>query len=378
MLNGTFRASLKGSGSERIDKAKTDPEVKAMPSRETCSPFRTRPRRVVCWRLLAAIGLVTLVACSESETPSGPTGSDEEVREVSFRFDVSAAGYDAPFVLAEEQGWYADEGLTVTFGEGTGSDVTGPLVAEGEDEFGLVDFATAVQLISQGMPDIVAVATISPRIPLAILTLEESGIEEPADLEGRTVVMGSGDVGLWQAFTEATGIDESAVEIVNVDEGSQAQVLMEGTVDGLLGYVTFQLPQIEELGGELNPLNYADYGVNVMSSSIFASEEYLESDRETVCGFVRGSMRGWEAAMEDPTAAIDALVDMFPNVSRSIMTAQLENSFELLFTESNEEQTLGWIAEEDVTETIETLTEFGDLESAPEPSALYTNECLEE
>ena len=100
----------------------------------------------------------------------------------------------------------------------------------------------------------------------------------------------------------------------------------------------------------------------------------IADDSDMLCGFVRASYRGLEAAQEDPDGAIEALVEEFPNLDPEIAKGQLVNMFELLVTDDTEGQPLGWVAESDVTEALEILSDAGtstDVEAAD----LFDNSC---
>lgn len=355
---------------------------------------RPRHRRMA----LAAILLLLLVACggeggtdsaAESPDPAAPAATDDaqpaatepepaELKEVSFRFDVTASGYVAPFLLAEEKGYYEEEGLTVNFGEGSGSSTTISVVAEGQDDFGWADFGTMTKLQAEGA-DVKAVAIVGQQSPLAVITNTESGITEPSDLEGKTIGQnpGGATAAIWEAFVAASGIDQSKIRLVAAKENSHAQLLKRGRTAGFTGWITFESPAVEELEMEPVELLWSDYGVNVMNVSIVTRNELLENDPETVCGFVRGSLRAYEEAKANPDEAIQVLLDKYQNVNEEIARKQLEKQLTLTHTENTEGEPLGFVAEEDVVKTQDILAEFAGLTDKVDPSELFTNECIE-
>jgi len=292
---------------------------------------------------------------------------------------VVASGYDGPFVLAQEKGWYAEEGLNVSFGEGNGSSTTISVVDQGRDDFGWADFGTMALLRAEGA-SVKAAAIVGQQSPLAIITTADSPIDEPKDVEGK--VMGQNPVGataqLFGAVAAVNDIDTSEVKTVAAKENTHAQLLAQGRTEAFTGWITFESPAVEEVGLEPKEIMFSDHGVNVMNVAIVVSDDLMENDPETVCGFVRASLRAWEHSLEDPTEAVDALIEAYPNVNRTIAEKQLAKQLELLHTDNSEGQPIGWAAEEDVAETVQILEEYSDLENPPAPSELFTNECIDE
>lgn len=334
-------------------------------------------------RVVALTSTLLLVAACAGEASDGTNGDDagttsapEELQEVSLRLNINAYAPHAAFVVASDQGFYNEEGLEVEIGEGTGSDTTGALVADGDEEFGLVDFSTLSVLVQEGAP-LKAVAVFEQTSPLAIITKADSEIQEPADLEGQTIVMEQGDVGFFEAFADATGFDPDAVEIVTLEDAAQAAALAEDRVDGIFGWTTYQLPQIEKLMGDAGYLLWADYGFNTLNLTITTSDTMIQEQPETVCSFVDASMRGFEYAQENPDETVEALMEAFPNVDQEIADVGLEEQLLLTHTENSEGEPLGSASEEDIQSTLDLFVDTGQIEGELAPSDLYTDMCFE-
>ncbi|MBK5248004.1 MAG: ABC transporter substrate-binding protein [Actinomycetales bacterium] len=298
-----------------------------------------------------------------------PEGSEA----VSVRLNVDATGTHAPFLLAKANGWYEDEGLAVKFGEGNGSDSTVALIDAGDDDIGIAGFDAVAVLRSKGAA-VKVVGGWEQRSPLAIVTAEESEIQEPTDLEGATVVMDQGDIPLFEAYASRAGIDASAVDTVTMTEAAQSAALAAGRIDGILGWTTYHSPQVAKLTGGVQTILWSDSDFELMNLGIIANDDTIANDSDMLCGFVRASYKGLEAAQEDPDGAIDALVEEFPNLDPEIAKGQLVNMFELLVTDDTEGKPLGWVAESDIAEGVEILSEAGNPIEA-EPADLFDNSC---
>jgi len=87
------------------------------------------------------------------------------------------------------------------------------------------------------------VAVYLPKALPAFIYLEKSGIKTPKDLEGRTVglVTGGTQSAMWLPFAKAAGFNASKVKVVQVDQGSYLQLLLQGKIhlgNGSVGSTT--------------------------------------------------------------------------------------------------------------------------------------------
>lgn len=323
---------------------------------------------------LAAIALTAaglLVGCGSEPAPESSDGT--ALQPVSVRLNVDATGTHAPFLLAKANGYYEEEGLDVTFGEGNGSDSTVALVDAGDDDIGIAGFDAVAVLRSEGA-HVRVVGGWEQRSPLAIVTAVNSDIQSPKDLEGKTVVMDQGDIPLFRAYAARAGINADLVNTVTMTESAQSAALAAGRIDGILGWTTYHAPQVAKLTDGVNTILWSDSDFDLMNLSIIASDDTIANRSDMVCGFVRASYRGLEAAQEDSAAAVATLTEQFPNLDPEIAQGQLDNMFELLSTDNTEGKPLGWVAEPDIASALEILNEAG-TELAVEPADLFDNTC---
>lgn len=310
---------------------------------------------------------------SADTTAAGDSG---ELQQVSMRFNIHAYAPHAPFVYAAQQGFYEEVGLEVTFGEGTGSDTTAALVAEGGDTFGTADFPGLAGMVALGAP-VKAVGMLEQQSPLAISSLASTPIETPEDLIGKRIVMGAGDEAIFEAFLNVNGIELSEVETVTMSDAAQPAALAEGAVDGIAGWVTSQGIEIIETPGGIYNLLWADFGFPMLNLGLVANADMIEEDPDTVCRFVEASFRGWEAAEEDPEAAVNALIELYPNTDFDITLTGLQAQLELMRSPSTEGLPLGQINPDDAEESMQLLVDTGAAEEVIPVDDLISNVCFE-
>jgi NitT/TauT family transport system substrate-binding protein len=67
---------------------------------------------------------------------------------------------------------------------------------------------------------------------------------------------------------------------------------------------------VKRQGADPVVLMLSDIGFNPYTSCVFASEDYLKNNPETVRKFVRASQKGWEAYLENPEFANQKMAEL--------------------------------------------------------------------
>src|ERR1700692_3275852 len=152
--------------------------------------------------------------------------------------------YEGPqgmFFLAQDRGYFKQEGLDVTFDQGNGSGAAVPQVANGAYDVGLGNINALIELAAKKPEDApVGVYMLYNRPPFTVAVKTESPINSPADFPGHKLGGSANDgaLKLFPALCATTKIDCSKVEIVNMQPNLREQMLMQGQGDGVFGYVT--------------------------------------------------------------------------------------------------------------------------------------------
>src|SRR6266581_3998425 len=110
-------------------------------------------------RLMLGILLVIL---------AGPALAQPKLEKFPFRLNWTLYGEHAPFFVARDKGFYAQEGLEVEIQEGSGSTTVAQLVANSTSPVAYVDAATMMRGVSNGMP-IKAVGVTLQQSPMSFI-----------------------------------------------------------------------------------------------------------------------------------------------------------------------------------------------------------------
>ena len=201
-------------------------------------------------------------------------------------------------LVAADKGYYADEGLSVSIDAGRGSVDAISKVASGTYEFGFADVSNLVQFAAEngeGAP--IAIMMVYDEGPFSIFTMADSGIETPADMEGHSLGSPAFDASfkLFPAFAAETGIDEAAVERINMDGQLRKTMLLRGEVDMISGHYYSSYIDRLKRGAEPEDLRsflFSDFGMDFYGNAVIVSRAFAEENPELVRGFLRATARG--------------------------------------------------------------------------------------
>ena len=316
--------------------------------------------------LTAATFLALTASAAAAQTP------------MAFTLDWKFEGPAAPYTLAIEQGFYADEGLTVEISEGNGSLDAIPKVATGAFPVGFTDVSSLMKFLDQN-PDapVTAVMMIYDKPPFAVVGRKSLGIEEPKDLEGKVLGAPPPD-GAWAQFpifAAEQGLDMDQITIDPVGFPVREPMLAEGKVAAVTGFSYTSSLSTERLGvpaDDLTVLLMADYGVELYGNAIIVNTDFAEANPEAVTGFIRATARGWKEAIADPEAAIATLASRNPASDSALEQRRLMLSFEgNVLTDYVREHGMGNIDPERFARSIEQTKTVYDFQSEPDAARFF-------
>lgn len=250
---------------------------------------------MACFFLLAACGLAprTTVPQVTGEQPLTPVRLPMGyIPNVQF----------APFYIAQEKGYFKEEGITVEFDYRFETDGVA-LVGAGTLPFAVVSGDQVPLARAQGLP-VVYVATWWNGYPVAVMAMKASGIQTVPDLKGKKVgipaLSGASYVG-FRALLNSEGMkeDELQLEVINY---TQVELLISGKEDAVVVYANNEPVQMRARGYEVNVVRVADF-VNLASNGLLSNEKILREKPDLVRGMIRAILRGVKDAIADPDEA---------------------------------------------------------------------------
>lgn len=323
------------------------------------------------------VGLAACVATTVFMALSTAAAS-KAADKVSLRLNWILGGLHTPFYLGVARGYYADDGIDLTISEGKGSGVAMQIIAAKGDTFGMSDAGTLMLGASKGQP-VKAVMSLLNTSSFGVISLSEQNIKTAKDLEGKTLAASAGDAltQLFPAVIAANQLDADKIRLVMMDPGAKPVAVMEKKVDALLGGIDDQLFTIRAQGHEADALGFADLGVNTVGMTITANEETITQNPDLVKRFVHATQRAWQAAVDDPKAAVDAALKVKPDANPDALLKQLQADIALLKSPNTEGHPIGYGAAADWKKTKELLTKYRDLHTDRAAESFYTDRFVQ-
>ena len=279
----------------------------------------------------------------------------------------------APYYIADARGYYAEEGLAVSF-ETLFENDSLPLLGAGELEFANASPEAVIQARSQELP-IVYVMKWYEKYPIAVVSKSEQGIGDPRDLAGHSVgipgLWGASYIG-WRALLASQEIAEDAVKLEAIDF-TQVPALAEDKVDVVVGYANNEPVRLRAQGYDVDVILISDYA-DLASNGLVTSETLIAEQPDVVNGMVRATMRGLADSINDPDAAFTIALDYVEGLAESDqVTARevLAASIELWRSdEPGISQTEPW----ELTYTV--LLDMGLITESIDVSSAFTNDFI--
>jgi ABC-type nitrate/sulfonate/bicarbonate transport system substrate-binding protein len=295
---------------------------------------------------------------------------------IQLILDWKAQMEHAGFFVADQKGFYAEEGLEVEILEGNGAPTAARVVGNGTYKLGIASGSATVMARSRNIP-IVSLAVINQHTPVVVYSLKEKNITKPDDLIGKRIGVNVGGTKHreFQALLRKHNISEDQIQLMGMSEASPAP-LLAGQVDAMLGYTEDQPVMVELLGKEVNRLSLADYGIDVYSTNIIVNESFLKENPDRVRRFMRATLRGWRYAVAHPDEAVAAYMAKRPESNEAFNRENFKHLIPLLNSPDTEQQGLGAQTEEKWKYTRDILHSLGMIDHNVDIDQLFTNTYL--
>lgn len=281
----------------------------------------------------------------------------------------------AGFFQAQQEGDYESTDIEPTFISGGPNSATIPLIT-GKRALGGIEAIpeNAVNAINAG-DKIKIVGSLFQRSPECWVSLADSPVKEPKDIEGKRLGITLAGRNTAIVFMESNNVDVSKVELVPIQ--FDPAPLISNEVDALWGLATNQPVTLELAGHSTHVMPLGEYGFNRMQNVIMVHEDTLsdEESAETMRTFLKSSEEGWAAALGDPGLGAQTTVDMYGQDLGLVLeeqTAVLEAMVPYMTRETDTDKSAFWMSDALIQETIDSLGSIG-IQADP---TMFTNELL--
>jgi ABC-type nitrate/sulfonate/bicarbonate transport system substrate-binding protein len=276
--------------------------------------------------------------------------------------------------VAQEMGYFQRQGLEVNIKAPpeVGADA---LVISGSAQFG-VSYQEGVTLANANGQDLQAIAAIIQHNTSGLASLASSGIESPADFEGKSY-------GGWGSPIEEATIkylmDQSGADFSTVDMKPVGTMNFFGAMDNGIDFawIFYGWDGVagELSGRELNYLSLADVApvFDYYTPVLAAKASYLEDNPDVAKSFLRAVSAGYQYAISNPEESAGILSSAASDLDKEMVVAsqkylagqyQADASQWGIMDSSRWDRYTGW------------LLDNGFIETAPASQVMFTNEFL--
>jgi len=270
--------------------------------------------------------LVSMAACAPA---AAPTPTTAPLTEVTLVMGYVPNIQYAPFYVAQDKGYFAQEGIQVNYNWGFEFDGI-KLVGANQAEFAIVTGDQIIQARAQNVP-IVYIGNWYNAFPISVVSLADKNIKTPQDLVGKKVGLPGlfgASYTAWRALLYASNIKEQDVRVENIGF-TQVQALSQGTVDAAVAYANNEPVQLQLAGKTINAINTWEYA-KLVGNGIATNEATLKNRPQLARGFVRALLRGIQDTLDNPDEALQIAVKHVPEAggdnlatSKAILQASL-------------------------------------------------------
>jgi NitT/TauT family transport system substrate-binding protein len=305
--------------------------------------------------------------------------------QIPFALDWRFEGPSAPFFLAIDNGYFAEEGLSVEMTAGQGSLDAIPKIASGAFPMGFADINSMIRFIDQnpGVP-ITAVMMFYDSPPFSIVGRVSQGISGIEDLEGSILGAPPPD-GAWAQFpilAAVNDIDVSTITIEPLGFPVREPMLAEGNVDAVTGFNFSSYLSLARLGipeEDITTILFADHGVAVYGNAILVNTDFAAENPEAVTGALRAIARGVADAIADPAAGAAAVIARNPAGDVELETRRLQIALDAnILTDYVVENGMGNIDPDRMALALEQMQLTYEFQGEIDPALYFTDAYLPE
>ena len=311
-----------------------------------------------CLVSLGAVLVLGLAGCARKSEPaaSGPAAAAALVK-IRFQTDWFPEPEHGGYYQALAKGYYAAEGLDVEILPGGPNAQVMSGVATGRADLGMTNGDDVIVAVGRGVP-IKMIAAEMQRDPQGILFHASHPLKDLRDLQGRTLMAGSGSTWL-EVAKKKLGIEFRQIPLV----GDLARFMAnEEFVQQC--FVTNEPFFVRQKG--------ADVGVLLIASDTYepyrvmiAGRPFLAAHPDLVGKFVRASVHGWVDYLTGDPAPGNALIlakrnDLSPELLAYSIKAM--NDYKLVLGDPAKGEFAGQLTAARLQKQIDLLKEVGVLD----------------
>ncbi|MEW6721602.1 MAG: NrtA/SsuA/CpmA family ABC transporter substrate-binding protein [Thermodesulfobacteriota bacterium] len=269
------------------------------------------PDRLFSLRLVFAV-LILLAGCDRGPALPGAGGG----KKITVALTPWLAS--VPIYLAQEKGYFRDEGLDVALRPFESGHLGLAAVLSGGADFATAGETPIARAAVDGKPVMVVATLAEVDDAILIIARRDRGIRVACDLRGKTVgrVAGTTAHFFLDIYLTTDHIDPKDVRIVDLPADRVVRSLMNGEVDAVSTWAPHTTTLQDMLGA--NAVVLYEPGLYTMTWNLIAARELAQRDPDVVARFLRAILRAERLVAERPAEARAAAVRAFGSAGVSV------------------------------------------------------------
>ena len=329
--------------------------------------------------LACLLTVSVLAACGTDGAKDGGESTTDEKTKITFVLDWTPNTNHTGLYVAQEKGYFSDEGLEVEIIQPP-EDGAEALVGAGKAQFG-VSFQDSMLPAVEGsnkMP-IKAVAALVQHNTSGIISLKGGGMDTPKGLEGKKYA--TWDLPIEKAtlkqVVETDGGDFSKVVMIPSTVTDEVSALESKTVDAIWVFYGWAGVATEVAGLDTDFFAFMDIDpvFDYYTPVVIGNDDWMTENPEAARAFLSALKKGYEDAVAEPEEAAEILLKNAPELDRELVLAsQAYLSKEYL----SDAERWGYMDPERWNKFYNWINENGLFEVTIPENTGFTNEYLPE
>ena len=317
-------------------------------------------------------------ACCLGAFGAGSANAQAPLQDVLYLLPAPASlPAFAPWMIAKQRGYFAAEGLNVTFQVARGGVDVAKQVGAGNAVVGGAIGDTPILVRANGVP-VKAIAVLGGGSLMQLVVNKDKGIKSVKDLKGKTVTT--------LAFQDTTYFALlgmlATVGLTKDDVNAQAagpvniwKLFAAGQADAMASvpdWTFFAMQANPKMNVDIIP---SDTVFKSMAQAIVASDDTIKKNPELLRKLVRATLKGMKAEMDDPAAAAADFAKAVPeNAGKEADLTEIFKGFAKYVYAG--QKTLGEMDEKRLSDLQDFYLKEKIIEQKTPVKDLYTNEFL--
>lgn len=326
--------------------------------------------------LILLLSLIMLGACSSESGGKSKSKDGKDLEKITVMLDWYPNAIHSFLYVAQEKGYFKDEGLDVEFQFPANPTDPINLAAAGKVTMGFYYQPDVIMAKANEDLPIKSIASIVQEPLNHVVYRSDDPVKSPKELEGKKVGFPGIPINeaLVKTIVESDGGDYDKVKMVDVgfDLGQALIAKQAVAVSGM--FVNHEVPLLRHDGHEVEYFNPVDYGVPSYYEVVaVTSDDTLKKQEKEIKAFWKAAKKGFDFMDDDSDAALQILLDNQNKENFPLDKAVEKDSMKILLPKMTSEGEFGLQKKESWEETAEWLKETDLIKEIPNLDEIFVN-----